>query len=121
MLAPLALSLLFPVACPGVARAHTLTAGQVIARVGAADSVEAFGVVSVERSADLDRLLIVRVGKGWQEADPELRRTVSEKWLHMWRAATRNGVVAVINATGGTSLVGYDADGRATLTNPPPP
>ena len=120
MLALLALSLL-PAARPNAARAHTLTAGQVIARVGAADSVEAFGVESVDRSADLDRLLIVRVGKRWQEADPELRRTVSEKWLHMWQATTRNGIVAVIDATSGASLVGYGVDGRATLKNPPRP
>ena len=105
---------------PGRTHAHALSVDQVIAQLRAPDMVEAFDVVSVDRSADLDRLLLVRVGPGWQRADPALRREASQKWLHMWRAATRNGIVAVVDAASEVSLVGFDADGRATLKSPQP-
>lgn len=100
--------------------AHPLGADQVIARLLAPDMAKAFDVVSVERSADLDRLLVVRVGPGWQRAEPELRREASQKWLHMWKAATRNGIVAVLDADSEASLVGFDGNGEATLKGPQP-
>lgn len=103
------------------AHAHSLSAAQVMARLRAADMVEAFDVVSVERKADLERLLLVRVGPGWQRADPALRREVAQKWLHMWKAATANGIVAVLDADSEASLVGFDAQGRATLKVRPQP
>lgn len=74
-----------------------------------------FDVVSVATDPKLERLLVVRVGPRWHEVDPQLRLSVAEKWLHLWRDAVANGIVAVLDEGGDDSLVGYDADGNATL------
>ncbi|UCE86965.1 MAG: hypothetical protein JSU66_04320, partial [Deltaproteobacteria bacterium] len=56
------------------ATAHWLQPEQVAARLRAPELREAFGIVAVERSPDLPRLLIVRVDARWSRAGRAARR-----------------------------------------------
>jgi hypothetical protein len=98
-----------------VGSAHTASAPTVIARISADDMKKAVDVVSVTTDPNLERLLIVHVGKRWHETDERLRRHVAEEWLHLWKDAVPNGIVGIVNESNGNSLVGFDVDGKATL------
>lgn len=93
---------------------HRLTPDQVITRFRAADMAKTFDVAQVERSADLARMLVVRVGDGWWEAKSEDRVRVAEKWLHMWRDAVPGGIVAVVDPSD-RPVLNYDGNGKARL------
>lgn len=100
---------------PTIAWAHSVSPGAVVSRINGDDMKQAVGVVSAAADAKLERLLVIRVGAGWHSADPELRRRVAEKWRHLWRDATTNGIVAVIDDQTEQSLVGYSITGAVTL------
>ncbi len=101
------------------ASAHWLQPEQVVARLRAPELRDGFGVVAVERSEKLPRLLIVRVDARWSEASPERRRAAAEAWLRDWRESSPQGVLAIVDAASEGSLVSFDANGRAHLKDPP--
>ena len=96
------------------AAAHWVEPEQVVARLADPANRAAFDVLGAAQDPRLSRLLVVRVGARWQALDPELRREAAEEWRHLWRDATRAGVLAITDASG-RSLVSFDALGRAQL------
>jgi hypothetical protein len=112
-LAALAVALLL--GAPAASLAHWVSPDDVVAGLRDPATRRAFGVVDVSRDARLPRLLVVKVGPGWDGVDPELRRQAAEAWHELWREAAPAGVLAIVDA-GGRSLVGFDALGRARLS-----
>ena len=116
----LTLALTHGVFTPQPSCSHRLTPEQVMARVRATDMSAHFYVAEVERSAALPRMLVVRVGPGWWDAEASLRTQVAEKWLHMWESAVTGGIVAVVDDRD-RAVVNYDGNGRARLEPRPAP
>lgn len=102
-------------AVAGVAHAHTVTADEVVARLDGAAMRTAFDVVSAQRLDGLPRLLIVRVGPGWRDVPAEKRRAVAEEWAKAWQHAVAQGVLSIVDAANGATVVNFDALGRAHL------
>jgi len=96
------------------AAAHWVEPEDVVARLADPANRTAFDVLGAARDPRLSRLLVVRVGPRWQALDPALRRETAEEWNHLWRDATRAGVLAITDAEG-RSLVSFDLHGRAQL------
>ena len=108
--------------CPVLpAYGHRLPPEAVVERLRSAAEREHFGITSVEQSAELPRLLVIRVGLTWDALPPSERAGASERWLQAWRHVMDHGIVAIIDADSGASLVGFDAAGRATLRRRPTP
>jgi hypothetical protein len=97
------------------ALAHRLSPELMIVQLESAATRGAYGVVDARRSAELPRLLMIAVDDGWAAIDPETRRVVAERWRRLWRESVSQGVVAVVDAASGESLVSFDAVGRARL------
>jgi len=106
----------FVVQVPG-AGAHRLAAEEVLTELRAPAYRERFDVIRVDRLPGLERLLVVRVGSGWRRAAPAARREAAESWWVRWRHAVPQGIVAVLDAATDRSLVNFDAQGRAALTD----
>jgi hypothetical protein len=98
-----------------VAAAHTLAPEVVIARIAGTATVEA-----AARDATTPRLLVVRVGPGWERLGPTERLALAEEWHRHWRDAVPQGIVAVLDAGSGRPVVNFDGAGRARATTPPP-
>jgi len=97
--------------------AHWLAAEDVVTELRDPAYRERFGVTRVDRHPDLERLLVIRVGPGWQRVAPATRRQTAESWLARWQLAVPQGIVAVLDAASDRSLVNFDPGGRATLTD----
>jgi len=95
--------------------AHSPSVGDVIAAVRGAERLEPVGIVSVERSPDLARMLVIRVDDRWSQAPAERRRAAAERWLESWRHVVRDGIVAVVDAESLETRVSYDVEGRAQI------
>jgi hypothetical protein len=100
-----------------VVGAHWPAAEEVLTELRAPAYRERFDVIRVDRLPGLDRLLVVRVGPGWRRAAPATRREAAESWLVRWRHAVPQGIVAVLDAATDQSLVNFNAEGRAALTD----
>jgi hypothetical protein len=111
----LAAALALGIALAPPARAHWLQPEQVIAEVKSAASRSRYGVADAVRSADQPRLLIVSVQPRWAELEAAERREVAERWRRHWRESVSAGIVAIVDAESGRSVVGFDASGRAQL------
>lgn len=99
------------------AAAHHATPEQVVARLNSADMRVPFDIASVERSPELPRMLLVRVGKGWAQIDAVRRVEIAEEWYTLWRDAVPNGILAIVDAAD-RPLVNFDPGGRARLQGP---
>jgi hypothetical protein len=99
------------------ASAHHATPEQVVARLKTADVRASFDVTRVERSRELPRMLVVRVGTGWAQVDPVRRVETAEEWYTLWRDAVPNGILAIVDAAD-RPLVNFDPGGRARLQKP---
>lgn len=99
------------------ARAHWQTPEQVIAELRAVALRDAYGITEVTRHPDLPRLLVIRVGPRWSEVDPSKRRAAAEKWMARWRHAVPQGIIAILENGTDRSLVNFDTEGRAVLTD----
>ena len=99
----------------GVARAHTVTPDEVVARLDGAAVRASYDVVGAKRLDGLPRLLVVRVGPGWREVPADKRRAAAEEWAEDWRHAVAQGVVSIVDAASGDTVVNFDAHGRAHL------
>jgi len=97
------------------AAAHSVDPESVVRELRAPALRERFDVRAVERHADLPRLLVVRVGPGWPRVASGRRRESAEAWLARWRHAVPQGIVAIVDAASGRSLVNFDVGGRAVL------
>ena len=104
-------------AAVGGAAAHWLTADDVMRELREPATRESFDVIRIERHPDLERLLVIRVGPGWQRVAAAARREAAESWLARWRHAVPQGIVAVLDAATDRSLVNFEPGGRATLTD----
>jgi hypothetical protein len=80
------------------AAAHHATPEQVVARLNSADMRVPFDIASVERSPEMPRMLLVRVGKGWAQVDAVRRVEIAEEWYTLWRDAVPNGTLAIVDA-----------------------
>lgn len=104
------------------AGAHTPAPERVVAEMNAPALRERFGVVEVAPHPELSRLLVVRVDAGrWRGAGAGERRAAAEAWRRRWRQSVPDGLLAIVSAEGGDSLVSFDARGRARLRQPPAP
>lgn len=99
------------------AAAHWPRPEDVIGRIGSQAMRETLGVVEVARDPRLPRLLVVRVGEKWPEAEPSARRAAAEEWWSSWRHIVSQGIVAVLEQGTERPLVNFDPDGRAILKN----
>ncbi len=99
----------------GGAHAHRLKPEQVVAQLQADHVRRAYAITSVTRDSALPRLLVIRVGRGWQ--DVPRRDAVAEQWLRLWREAVHDGIVAVLDDASDQPLVNFDARGNAVLKN----
>ena len=103
----------------GSAAGHSLAPADVIAAIRSDPSWGAL-VTDVARDPREPRLLVVRAGRGWRDAPPARRLAAADAWRAHWRGAVPGGIVGVIDAATGRTLVNYDARGRARLTSPTP-
>jgi hypothetical protein len=99
--------------------AHWLQPDDVLAELRSPALARSFDVQSVERNANLPRLLVMHVGPRWEAVDPALRQQSAERWFHLWRSASRLGILAIVDASG-RSLVSFDAFGHAQLRSHAP-
>jgi hypothetical protein len=104
--------LLFAVTAP--AGAHRVDPEQVMASIRSAPEHSGLGVIDVHTHPGVPRLLVIEVDERWLGVDPERRRRAAEAWRGLWRESTPQGVLAVTDSSG-TSLVGFDGEGHATL------
>ena len=95
--------------------AHSVKPEQVIASLRAPSLRESLGVVAVERSGGLPRLLVIAVDARWRQAAPQARRAAAEDWYQRWRRSAPQGIVAIVDAASRDSLVSFDGNGRASL------
>lgn len=96
-----------------IAHAHTVAPDEVVARLDG-DAVRAeFDVVSAKRLDGLPRLLIVRVGPGWRDVPADRRRAAAQEWAAAWQHAVAQGVLSIVDAASGDTVVNFDALGRA--------
>jgi hypothetical protein len=100
--------------CGSAARAHEVTPDQVEAGIAAQPAAAAFDVLGAARDARLARLLVERVGPGWNRVAAAQRVAAAEAWRSLWREASPSGVLAIVDAEG-RSLVDFDARGRASV------
>ena len=114
---PASLAPVLVAAVVGGAVAHWLTADDVMTELRQPAARERFDVIRVERHPDLERLLVIRVGPGWQRVAAAARREAAESWLARWRHAVPRGIVAVLDAATDRPLVNFEPGGRATLTD----
>ena len=103
---------------PG-ARAHQLQPGHVISEIRSSPANDVFGIREVTRDPRLPRLLVIRVGPRWTTVPASERRSVAERWMAHWRETVAQGIVAIVDAATDRSLVNFDAEGRARLTDVP--
>jgi hypothetical protein len=99
------------------ADAHWLRPEQVIAELQDGALRKAYGITEVARHPNMPRLLVVRVGPGWAQLDPSKRRVAAEKWMARWRHVVPQGIIAILENGTDRSLVNFDAQGRAVLTD----
>ena len=97
------------------ARAHTIPPEAVLAKIGSQPVRDAYGVTAVERSADVPRLLIVRVGPQWNRVPEAQRQDAALEWQLLWRHTVAQGIVAVLDTTTGAVVVKFDAEGHAVV------
>jgi len=97
------------------AGAHTLAPEEIIAQLRTPATREAYGIVEVARLDGLPRLLLVRVGPRWREVPALQRQEVAENWVTTWRHSVPDGIVSIVDAGSGDSLVNFDALGHAHL------
>jgi hypothetical protein len=102
-------------AMPQAARAHTISPDEIMARLRTPAAREAFGIEDVSRLEGLPRLLVVRVGPRWREVPAEKRRAVAEDWGRAWEHSVPQGIVSIVDAASGDSLVNFDGRGHALL------
>jgi hypothetical protein len=98
------------------ARAHTVSADEVVAQLRAPALREAYGIVDVHRLDGLPRLLLVQVGERWRDVPAEQRRAAAEEWAVTWQHAVPQGIVSVVDGEG-DAVVNFDALGGARLTH----
>jgi hypothetical protein len=103
---------------PITASAHHITPDQMIQSLINTGAKQKFDITAAERSTDLPRMLIIRVGPGWTGVYPTRRVLAAEEWYQMWRDAVPNGVLAIVNAAE-RPVVNFDPQGRATLRDSP--
>ncbi len=101
------------------AGAHSPGPGDAIAEIRGGEAHEPVGLRAVARSPELPRMLVVRVGPGWESASAARRREVATRWRATWRRVEPNGIVAVVDDESLESRVSYDRQGRAHLKDPP--
>lgn len=97
------------------ARAHTVSADEVVAQLRAPALRAAYDVVDVRRLDGLPRLLLVQVGARWADVPAERRRAAAEEWARTWQHAVPQGIVSVVDGEG-DAVVNFDALGGARLT-----
>ena len=98
--------------------AHTISVDTFLAVLRSPTAREQLGVEEVERNPDLPRLLLIRVGPGWERAPAEKRRGIAEAWLRDWCDIVPQGIIAILDRESGKSLVSFDAEGHASLKAP---
>jgi hypothetical protein len=103
---------------PQRALAHQIRPEQVAAFILGDHRAALAGVVRVEPSPDLPRLLVVEVDARWPEASEAMRLEAVSDWRRSWREAEPQGLLGVVDAAGVT-LVGFDAEGRPYLEKAP--
>src|SRR5882757_9239397 len=87
--------------------AHTLAPDQIIGQLRLPAVREAYGVEDVARLDGLPRLLVVRVGRRWSEVPATQRQEIAENWTVTWRHSVPEGVVAILDAASGDSVVHF--------------
>lgn len=101
------------------AAAHWVRPEQVVALLRQPELGACCGVVGVERSEALPRLLLVRVDGRFRALPATRQIELAEQWWHLWRSASPQGVLAIVDAATDASLVSFDPEGRARLRPPP--
>ena len=97
------------------AGAHTPSPDAIVARLGGETARRDAGVESAARDARLPRLLVVRVGPAWTALPAERRAALAAAWWQAWRHAVPQGVVAILDAATGRSVVSFAADGTPRI------
>ena len=105
---------------PRTANAHHVTPEEVIQSLINTGARQKFDITAAERSADQPRRLTIRVGPGWTGVYAARRVVAAEEWYQLWRDAVPDGALGIVDAAE-RPLVSFDADGRATLRDVPPP
>ena len=97
------------------AAAHMLAPEQIIGQLRLPAVREAYGVEDVARLDGLPRLLLVRVGPRWSEVPATQRQEIAENWNVTWRHSVPEGVLAIVDASSGDSVVHFDGFGHARV------
>jgi hypothetical protein len=115
--AAIALAALIGVLCaaPDAPQAHTITTDEVLARLRAPANKAAFAIEDAAPLEGLPRLLVIRVGAGWSSVSVERRRAAAEGWRRAWQHAIDQGIVSIVDARTGKTVVHFDPQGRAQL------
>ncbi len=103
------------------ATAHWVRPEEVVALLRQPELGRRCGVVGVERSEALPRLLLVRVDARFRALPAARQVELAEEWWHLWRSASPSGVLAIVDAETDASLVSFGPDGRARLRAPAEP
>ncbi len=96
-------------------RAHTLPPETFMAWLRTPAVRDAFGIEDVTRDPGLPRLLVIRVGAGWDLAEATRRQQMAEAWQRDWRHIVPQGIVAILDQKTDRSLVQFDPEGHARL------
>jgi len=100
-------------------RAHWVAPSDVTSQLRARETSDRFGIVSAAPHEQLARMLVVRVDPRWDAVDPSARREAAEHWLTLWREATPQGVLAIVDESD-QPRVRFDGNGRASLVGGSP-
>lgn len=94
--------------------AHFITADEAVAAIKKGALGAGLELLSVAPHNELPRMLVVRVGADWPQHGPALRLRLAAEWRALWREATNQGLVAIVDEAG-TSLVSFDGNGAVQL------
>jgi len=94
--------------------AHFVTADEAVVAIKASALGAKLDLVSVAPHEELPRMLVVRVREGWSKPPAELKVKLAAEWRALWREATDQGLVAIVDEAG-HSLVSFDGNGTPQL------
>jgi len=102
------------VAAVASAGAHSVSSAEAVTAVRQRAVAAGVELLSVAPQADLERMLVIRVGDDWSEILPERRLALAAEWRAVWREAVGQGIVAIVDRDG-ASVVSFDGNGDPQL------
>jgi len=119
--AALGAALLLSLLGPALARAHWIKPEEIIAGIKQDDNLRRnLGVVDARADPRMPRMLVIEIRRdAWDEVAADKRLGVAGLWYETWRHNVDQGIVAIVDAKTGQSLVHFDPAGRPQLVDEP--